>query len=363
MTKSCFSPLDEGGIYSPRVKKLGILTGGGDCPGMNAVIRALSKHAMLSHGWQVVGIEDGFQGLYQQRYRPIVLNDVRGLLARGGTILGSSNQLEPFDEEVALRHLDALGLEALVCVGGEGTLKIAHALAQRGARVVGVPKTIDNDVDGTELSFGHVSACQIATEAIDRLHTTAESHDRVMLCEVMGRYAGWIAMAAGISGGADAILIPELPYQVERVAEAVRARTRAGISFSIIVVAEGARPVGGEDSVLAPARGGHEKRLGGAADRLARELAEHVDHEVRTTVLGHVQRGGSPAAFDRLLATRFGTAAVDLVAAGQLGRMVCLRGEHIESVPIGDACAKLKRVDPSGELVRAARATGVELGG
>jgi ATP-dependent phosphofructokinase / diphosphate-dependent phosphofructokinase len=228
-------------------KKLGVLTGGGDCPGLNAVLRAVTKHATLAHGWQVVGIEDGFQGLHERRYRPLAASDVRGLLARGGTILGSSNRCNPFayplklpgggeelrdlsDEAVA--NLAELELEALVCIGGDGTLQIAHALGERGVPVVAVPKTIDNDLSATDLTFGHVSACQVATEAIDRLHTTAESHDRVMICEVMGRYAGWIAMAAGIAGGADAILVPEIPYQVERVADAIRARTRAGITVS-----------------------------------------------------------------------------------------------------------------------------------
>ncbi len=359
-------------------KKIGILTGGGDCPGLNAVIRAVTKHATVTHGWEVIGIEDGFQGLYERRYRPITQHDVRGLLSRGGTILGSSNRSNPLrypvkqadgTEDVRdvtaemLANLAALGLEALVAVGGDGTLQAAqHLIDQGGARIVGVPKTIDNDLSATDLTFGHMTACEIATDAIDRLHTTAESHDRVMLCEVMGRYAGWIAMVSGLAGGADAILIPEIPYQVERVAEAIRARSRAGISFSIICVAEGAHPEGGEHSVLSKAVVGQD-RLGGAAERLAGELhAAKIGHEIRSTVLGHTQRGGPPSAFDRLLATRYGVGAVDLIARGELSRMVALHGENIESVPIALACGKLKTVDPQGELARAARATGVELG-
>jgi 6-phosphofructokinase 1 len=359
-------------------KTIGILTGGGDCPGLNAVIRAVVKHAIGTHHWEVLGIEDGLQGLYEKRYRRLGLNDARGLLARGGTILGSSNRFNPFKasfkrpgggEDVrdvsadVLANLDELGLEALIVVGGDGSMEIGQKLIERGARIVGVPKTIDNDLACTDLTFGHTTAVQIAVEALDRLHTTAESHDRVILCEVMGRYAGWIALAAGIAGGADAILIPEIPYRIDRVAEAVRARGRAGIPFSIVCVAEGARPEGGGYTVKAGAVGGHVERLGGAAERVAKELeAAGVEHDVRTTVLGHVQRGGPPCAFDRLLATRYGTAAVDLIAEGELGRMVALHGAKIESVTIKEAVGGLKLVDPQGELVRAARHTGVELG-
>jgi 6-phosphofructokinase 1 len=357
-------------------RRIGILTGGGDCPGLNAVIRAVVKHAGFSHGWEVVGIEDGYRGLVERRYKLLTLNDVRGLLTRGGTVLGSSNRCDPFAypmrgeggkevyvdvSEQVLRNLDDLGLEALIAVGGDGTMQMSQKLIDRGARIVGVPKTIDNDLDATDLTFGHVTACSIATEAIDRLHTTAESHDRVMLCEVMGRYAGWIALRSGIAGGADAILIPEMPYSVERVARAIRRRSAGGVSFSIVCVAEGARPEGGEHAVAEKMKVGQD-RLGGAAERLAHQLNGLIDHEIRVTVLGHVQRGGGPGAFDRLLATRFGVTAVDLAVRGAVGRMAALRGDKVVDVSIAEACGKLKLVDPNGDMVATARATGVEMG-
>jgi ATP-dependent phosphofructokinase / diphosphate-dependent phosphofructokinase len=359
-------------------KRIGILTGGGDCPGLNAVIRAVTKHAIGSYGWDVVGIEDGFQGLVEKRFQPLSLNSVRGLLARGGTILGSSNRANPFKYPVRLegggeeihdvsrevmKTLEDLDLAALVAVGGDGTMMMSQGLIELGARIVGVPKTIDNDLASTDYTFGFQTAVEIATEAIDRLHTTAESHDRVILCEVMGRYAGWIAMAAGLAGGADVILVPEIPYRVDRILEAIRARKKAGITFSIIVVAEGARPAGGDLAVVRQGDPTQQEKLGGAADRLARELSRHIsEHDVRVTVLGHVQRGGTPSAFDRLLGTRYGVAAVDLVAEGKLGHVVTLSGNVIGSVPIAEACGKLKLVEPDGELVRVARTTGVELG-
>jgi 6-phosphofructokinase 1 len=359
-------------------QRIGILTGGGDCPGLNAVIRAVTKHAIGTYDWDVVGIEDGFQGLVEKRFQPLSLNTVRGLLARGGTILGSSNRANPFKyplrlegggEEVrdvsreVVRTLDDLDLAALVAVGGDGTMMMTQGLIELGARAVGVPKTIDNDLLCTDFTFGFQTAVEIATEAVDRLHTTAESHDRVILCEVMGRYAGWIAMASGLAGGADVILVPEIPYHLDRIVEAIRARKSRGITFSIIVVAEGARPAGGERAVVRKADPTQQEKLGGAADRLARDLSELIgEHDVRVTVLGHVQRGGPPSAFDRLLGTRYGTAAVDLIATGKLGHLVTLRGNEIGSVPIADACGKLKLIEPGGELCRVARHTGVELG-
>lgn len=361
-------------------KRIGILTGGGDCPGLNAVIRAVTKHAIGTYGWEVIGIEDGFQGLYERRYQELTLSSVRGLLVRGGTILGSSNRANPFKypvrrpdgtEEIrdvsdeVLANLEALGLEALIAVGGDGTMVMSQGLIEKGARIVGVPKTIDNDLWATDYTFGFQTAVEIATEAIDRLHTTAESHDRIILCEVMGRYAGWIAMEAGLAGGADVILIPEIPYRLDRVVDAIMARRKRGITFSIIVVAEGARPEGGEHAVLRKADPTQQEKLGGAADRLARALIASSrigEPDVRVTVLGHVQRGGTPTAFDRLLGTRFGTAAVDLIAAGRMGQMVSLRGSRIESVSIQEASGRLKLIDPAGELCQVARHTGVELG-
>jgi 6-phosphofructokinase 1 len=351
--------------------RLGILTGGGDCPGLNAVIRAVTKHAILHHGWEVVGIRESYRGLVEKLVRPLGLDDVRGLLGRGGTILGSSNRSNPFafprggavadvsDEVIA--NIGALGLDAIVAVGGDGTMNMSLGLIQKGAKIVGVPKTIDNDLPTTDYTFGFATAVEVATQAVERLHTTAESHDRVMLCEVMGRYAGWIALHAGLAGGADVILIPEIPYDVARVREAIEARRRRGITFSVIVVAEGARPIGGQRVVQRPGDATQQEKLGGAADALARQL--DPSYEVRVTVLGHTQRGGAPVAQDRILGTRFGAAAVDLVAGGRFGQMVTLRGDAIESVPIADACGRLKLVDPAGELARVARETGVELGG
>jgi 6-phosphofructokinase 1 len=358
--------------------RIGILTGGGDCPGLNAVIRAVTKHAILRFGWEVIGIEDSFKGLVDRRVQPLSIEKVRGLLTRGGTILGTTNRANPFKypvkradgieeirdvSQVVLDNIADLGLDALVCVGGDGTMSMAHTLGERGARIVGVPKTIDNDLAATDYTFGFQTAVEIATEALDRLNTTAESHDRVILCEVMGRYAGWIALAAGLAGGAEVVLIPEIPYDIERVVATIVGRKKRDISFAIIVVAEGARPSGGELAVARKGDATQQEKLGGAAERLAAALARRLtEHEVRVTVLGHLQRGGTPSAFDRLLATRYGVAAVDLIAAGGFGRMVTLRGNEIGSVPLLEACGRLKLVDPEGELVRTARATGVELG-
>jgi 6-phosphofructokinase 1 len=358
--------------------RLGILTGGGDCPGLNAVIRAVTRHAIGSYGWEVVGIEDGFGGLVENRTHMLSLDQVRGLLTRGGTILGSTNRANPFRYPVRLpdgreeirdmsdavvEHARTLGLDVVVAVGGDGTMSMARDLGQKGVRMVGVPKTIDNDLAATDYTFGFQTAVEIATEALDRLHTTAESHDRVMLCEVMGRYAGWIAMTAGLAGGADVILIPEIPYRIERVIETIAARRRRGTHFAIVMVAEGARPEGGALAVARPGDPTQQEKLGGAGDRLAHELARHLrEHEVRVTVLGHVQRGGTPSAFDRVLGTRYGVAAVDLIKEGGFGRMVALRGNAVTSVTIEEACGHLKLIEPDGELVRCARATGVELG-
>ncbi|MEZ4270655.1 MAG: ATP-dependent 6-phosphofructokinase [Myxococcota bacterium] len=360
------------------VKRIGVLTGGGDCPGLNAVIRAIVKHAHGTYGWQVVGVEDGFDGLYHQRYQDLGPERVRGLLQRGGTILGSSNRADPFhfpvrapdgSEEIrdvsaqVLSHIKALDLAALITVGGDGTMTIAHQLFQRGVPIIGVPKTIDNDLAATDVTFGFQTAVEIATESLDRLHTTAESHDRIMVCEVMGRYAGWIAMVAGLAGGADVILIPEIAYDIERVVNCFKARHARNITYSLVVVAEGARPAGGEYAVVKKSDGSQLDRLGGAGHRLAQEIATLCDYDVRVTVLGHVQRGGTPTAFDRVLGTRFGVAAVDLAAKGQFGQIVCLRGTRIESASLQQTIHKQKHVDPQGELVFTARSLGVELGG
>ncbi|MGF1508527.1 MAG: 6-phosphofructokinase [Myxococcota bacterium] len=361
-------------------RRIGILTGGGDCPGLNAVIRAAVKHGVSDLGWEMLGIRDSFNGLFSHPYdvQNLVRDSVRGILSKGGTILGTTNRGDPFDFPVKqpdgqrvtvdrsdeiLEAMRILELEGLIVIGGDGTLRIAHRLQQKGVKVVGVPKTIDNDISATDVTFGFNTAVEVATEAIDRLHSTAESHDRVMVVEVMGRDCGWIALCAGIAGGADAILIPEIPYDIGRVCDKVRRRQVAGRFFSIVVVAEGAYPVGGTQSFIEPHVSGGMPRLGGAGSEVAARIADLTDLETRVTVLGHLLRGGTPSAFDRLLATRYGSAAVGLVRAGRWGRMVSLKGSTIGSVPIEDAIGVSKTVDPNGEMVEAARALGVEFGG
>jgi 6-phosphofructokinase 1 len=358
------------------MKTIGIVTGGGDAPGLNAVIRAAVKTAVNEFGLRVVGIEDSFEGLLgETRVRELKAADVRGLLPRGGTILGTRNRgrfvvrdedgTSHKPEEVfreALQNLERLGVDALVVVGGEGTLEIAAEFDRRGFHVVGVPKTIDNDLAATELTFGFMTALDIATEALDRLHTTAESHDRVMILEVMGRHAGWIALHSGVSGGADVILIPEIPYSTEMVARKVSARDACGAEFSIIVAAEGAKEVEGGE--VYQDRGDRQSapRLGGVGHRLAEELSERTGKEARCVVLGHLQRGGSPNAFDRMLATNFGSSAVRALARGKHGVMVGLQAANIRTVPLAEATAGLKTVPPESQLVRAARDVGVSFG-
>ncbi len=358
-------------------KRIGILTGGGDCPGLNAVIRAVVLHARGTLGWEVVGIEDGFSGMYQQRYVELTPRSVVGLVARGGTVLGSSNRANPFAYPVKLpsgveeihdvsdrcvANIEQLDVEGLILVGGDGTMSIGQKLMAKGLRVVGVPKTIDNDLEATDFTIGFQTAVEVASEAIDRLHTTAESHDRIIICEVMGRYAGWIAMAAGMSSGADVILIPETDYDLKKVIQCLHRRHARGNSYSIAVVAEGARQKGGDYAVVKSGDSTQQERLGGAGQRLAEELRRQTEYDVRVTVLGHIQRGGSPCAFDRLLATRFGAKAVELLAAGRFGEVAAYRSGEIVSAPLEQCVAKLKRVNPEGDLVRAARSLGIELG-
>jgi len=359
-------------------KRIGILTGGGDCPGLNAVIRGVVRAASIRRDWEVVGIEDGFDGfLHPEKCRVLGLEDVRGILPRGGTILGTTNRGNPFSfpilregkvelidvsDEVVSR-IDLLGLSGLVVVGGDGTLKIAMELMKRGIPIVGVPKTIDNDLLETDVTFGYNTALETATDALDKLHSTAESHHRVMVLEVMGRYAGWIALESGIAGGADVILIPEIPYDIERVAQAIIARGKSGSRFSVIVAAEGAFPKGG-DRVVKEGAGGKSvvERLGGVGEKISRELGGVLEMDVRVTVLGHLQRGGSPSTFDRCLASRFGVQAVELIEAGAFGRMVCLKGRQIDSAPIEDAVRSLNLIDPGGAMVRHAEELGIMLG-
>ncbi|RNC68602.1 MAG: ATP-dependent 6-phosphofructokinase [Desulfuromonadales bacterium] len=359
-------------------RKIGILTGGGDCPGLNAVIRGVVKSAIIRRGWDVVGIEDGFDGfLGPGKFRPLGLAEVRGILPRGGTILGSSNRGNPFSCPVerdgrmvetditdqAVETIKGLGIDALVAVGGDGSLKIAMELMKKGVPIVGIPKTIDNDLMETDVTFGYNTALETATYALDKLHSTAESHHRVMIMEVMGRYAGWIALESGISGGADVILIPEIPFDLVTVCRAIDERRRRGSAFSILVVAEGAYPRGGSRVVRNRADERHQvERLGGIGDFVSRELISCLDMDTRVTVLGHLQRGGSPSTFDRCLGSRFGISAVQLIEQEQYGQMVCLRGRDIRSVPIEKAVRRLKLVNPRGQMVTAAEELGIAVG-
>jgi ATP-dependent phosphofructokinase / diphosphate-dependent phosphofructokinase len=332
------------------VARVGILTGGGDCPGLNAVIRAVVRKGVNRYGHAIVGYRDGWRGVLDNSVTHLTPDNTAGILHRGGTILGSS-RTNPFKEERGVErireNLEAERIEALIAVGGEDTLGVADKLAAEGVHVVGVPKTIDNDLSATDFTFGFNTAVQICTDAIDRLHTTAESHNRVIVLEVMGRHAGWIATYSGIAGGADAILIPERPFDIEQVCEHIRHRHNKGRFFSIVVVAEGARPAEGSEITQEEERDefGHV-RLGGIGVILEKEIEERTGFETRVTILGHIQRGGTPTAFDRVLATRFGIAAIDAMDDGDYGKMVALRGTDIVRVPIGEAVTELKTVDP-----------------
>jgi len=348
--------------------RIGILTGGGDCPGLNAVIRAVTKSLLRQCGAEVIGIEDGFAGLMGEapRIRPLDWANVSGILMRGGTILGTSNRANPLrseaDTERTLAHARALGLQALVAIGGDGTMAIAHGLAQRGLPVVGVPKTIDNDIVGCERSFGFDTAVAIATEAIERLQTTAASHGRVMIVETMGRYAGWIALEAGIAGAADVILLPEIDYDIEAVAAVCRERAQRQ-RYTLICIGEGAKPVGGQQTVQAWLHDSPDPvRLGGVAHALRAALQPRLTCEVRATVLGHVQRGGSPTPFDRVLATQFGNEAALLVMRGDFNRMVTLHEGRLGSIALADVVHGTRTVPLDHPLLRTARQIGVSLG-
>ncbi|MGH9154943.1 MAG: 6-phosphofructokinase [Acidimicrobiales bacterium] len=338
--------------------RVGVLTGGGDCPGLNAVIRAVVRKGEREYGDDFVGFRDGWRGVVEGQTTVLDVEHCRGILPRGGTILGSS-RTNPYRTEGdvgrMIRTMAALEVDALVAIGGEDTLGVANRLGEEGVSVVGVPKTIDNDLSATDLTFGFHTAVQICVDAIDRLHTTAESHDRVMVCEVMGRHAGWIATYAGLAGGAAEILIPEQPFDIAEVADRIRRRHADGRYASIVVVAEGAVP---KEGTLALASGdldqfGHA-RLGGIGATVASEIERRTGYETRVTILGHIQRGGTPTAFDRVLATRFGIAAIEAVHDGAFGSMVALQGGHIVRVALAEAVAELKTVDP-GEFARVAR--------
>jgi ATP-dependent phosphofructokinase / diphosphate-dependent phosphofructokinase len=357
--------------------RIALSTGGGDAPGLNAVIRAAVLSA-VNRGWEVLGIKRGYAGLMgEDEVIPLTRDSVRGIAHLGGTILRTTNRGNPFHyplkqadgshveidrSDELVENARSMGIDAIITIGGDGSLAIGQRLVEKGMHVVGVPKTIDNDVSGTITTFGFDTAVNTAIEAIDKLHTTAESHDRVIVLEVMGRNAGFIALHSGVAGTADVILIPEIPYDIDKVCEKVLQRDRSGRYFSIVVVAEGAFPVGGEESVIGASLPGQAKRVGGVADVLARQIHERTGKETRSLVLGHLQRGGMPTGYDRLLATRFGGAAVRAVADRKWGHMVALQSPHIVTVPITEVLKHEKRVDPNHDMVLTARATGISFG-
>ena len=358
-------------------KRIAILTGGGDCPGINAVIRAVAKKAMLEHGAEVVGIEDGYDGLVKGRWRKLEYNDVSGILTLGGTILGTSNAANPYRYPVkrgsrmefqdlskrAIANVEKLDVDCLVCIGGDGTMHISSDLFQDGVPIVGIPKTIDNDLLGTDTTFGFDSAVTIATEGIDRLHSTAQSHHRVMIVEVMGRNAGWIALHSGVAGGGDIILIPEIPYDGDIVAAKVKERNRRGKRFSIVVVAEGARPKGGDVVVRRIVKDSTDPvRLGGIGFVVGAQIERISGIETRTVVMGHLQRGGPPTPCDRVLATKLGTKAVELIEKGDFGYMVAVKGNGLSQSRLEDVARGQRTVRPNDPLIAAARSVGTSFG-
>ena len=349
-----------------------MLTGGGDCPGLNAVIRAVAKSLILQHNAEVIGFEDGYMGLIEERVRPLHYSDVSGILTQGGTILGTSNKANPFsyyrrgDADVSAQVIKLtrrLGLDALVVIGGDGTMSISYKMQQLGLNIVGVPKTIDNDLMATERTFGFDSAVAVATEAIDRLHTTAQSHNRVMILETMGRYAGWIALFAGVAGGSDVILIPEFEYDINEVVRVCREREMGGQRFTIITVAEGARPQGGSMVIQELVSNSPDPvRLGGISKVLETQLEAHLRSEIRTTILGHTQRGGPPTPFDRNLATAFGAYAAAMVADGQFGCMVALQNNRLTSVSLENVAEKVRTIPADAAMISTALAVGTSFG-
>lgn len=360
-----------------KIKRIGILTGGGDAPGLNAVIRAVVKTAIRQYGLNVIGFYNGFGGLIKNQAKDLSEGDVIGILPRGGTILGTTNRDNPFQYPIdkggerifvdvsdrIFENISIHEIDALVVIGGDGSLWIAKELFDRGLKLIGVPKTIDNDLYATDQTFGFDTALTTATEALDKLHTTAESHHRVMVLEVMGRNSGWIALGAGIAGGADVILIPEIPFDFKYVARKINQRSNQNKKFSIIVVAEGAKPLGGEVVVQKMIKDSFDPiRLGGIGMVVAQEIESITGKESRVTVLGHLQRGGSPTAFDRILSTRYGTSAVNCLMEGKYGHMVRLKGTIIDSVPLEDAVGGQKKVPLDIDLIRSARQVGIAFG-
>ena len=357
------------------IRRIGVLTGGGDAPGLNAVIRALVKTAITKYGWEVRGVLDGYDGLLQpHKVVPLTLDSVSGILHKGGTILGTTNRTNPFavpkkrdgnivevDESYkALATVKKHRIDCLAVIGGDGTLILGNRLYKKGLRMVGIPKTIDNDINATDFTFGFDSAVVTAMEAIDKLHTTAESHHRVMIVEVMGRDVGWIALHAGLASSTDIILLPEFPFSIKKVAAKVRERESRGKHFSIIVIGEGANPKGGRKIYYKTQTG--LSRLGGIGNYLATQLARHIRNEIRVVTLGHVQRGGSPTNVDRVLGMRFGHAACELIAKGKFGHMVALRGQEIIEVPLDEAIGVQKSISADHPLVRMAEDIGIGFG-
>ncbi|WP_288526658.1 6-phosphofructokinase [uncultured Clostridium sp.] len=358
------------------IKKIAILTGGGDCPGLNAVIRAVTRTAILKYGYEVIGYKFGYRGLYNNDFVKLDLDSVSGILHRGGTILHSSNKDNLFDyqvedengkivkkdvSDVGVENLKKEKVDALVVIGGDGTLTSARDFSRKGVNVIGVPKTIDNDLLATDVTFGFNTATEIATEALDRLHTTAESHHRIMLLEVMGRNAGWIALESGIAGSADVILLPEIPYDINKIVEKVKEREESGKQFTIIVVAEGAKPKDGEVVVSKIVDDSPDPvRLGGIANKLAMDLEGLIkNHEIRSTVLGHIQRGGNTSTYDRILSTKYGVKAVELINSNLFGNMVALKGNKVSYESLENVIGNTKNVDPEDELVNTAKSIGI----
>lgn len=359
-----------------KIKRIGILTGGGDCPGLNAVIRSIAKPAMMQHNAKVIGILDGYEGMVEGRHRELTPLEVSGIIGVGGTILGTSNKGDPFHfpmgsgsnirivdaSKQVVEHYRNLRLDVLITIGGDGTQVIAHKLAEMGVNIIGVPKTIDNDLAATDITFGHDSARAVATEAIDRLQTTASAHHRVMVIETMGRYAGWIALGAGVAGGAEVILIPEIPFSWDSVFEAVLRRGKSA-RYSIVCVAEGAKPKDGTIMVKQLDKKRTDPvRLGGIGELVASRIEQETGLETRVTVLGHTQRGGSPTAYDRILATRFGAIALQAAADENFSVMVSLRSGKVDTVPLVEAAGKQRLVPPDSQLILAARSVGTCFG-
>jgi len=357
--------------------RIGVLTGGGDCPGLNAVIRAIVRTGYYEYHDEVIGIRDGFSGLIRNRTHPLDMGRVSGIMPRGGTILGASNRDNPFDyaehvnggmtttdvSDTVVENYHKNKLDCLIVIGGDGTLDIAHKFIAKGLNIIGIPKTIDNDLNATEVTFGFDTAVGTVVDALDKLHTTAESHHRIMVVEVMGRYAGWIAVASGIGGGAHIILIPEIPFDIDKLVQKIYERKGRGRHFTVIVVAEGATPAGGEMIIKRTVEGAPETvRLGGIGEQVANELEKLTNIESRCTVLGHIQRGGTPSAFDRILATRYGSAAVVLAHEGKFDHMVALHSADIVPMPLSEALHKMKRVDLNGSHIKTVRMTGISFG-